>query len=171
MVARTPTSIKRAPRVAFGLNIVPKWRARFDLARMMRRQLSERFGHILLHPGIIFKLSVLGLKMNGEGFLVGIRENKYPGNTARMWEIAINPSRYPVPTKSFPEDEQERYAKDLMLISNEVHAVLARTPGVTRLRWWFVGWDVGNPGVRTPRELPWHVDVPEQGGAESRKMS
>ena len=161
-------SVKKAPRVAFGLEIVPRWKARLDLARMMRRQLSKRFGRILFHPGFISKLSVLGLELNGERFLVGIRENKYPGNTAKMWEIAINPARFPVPTKSFPEDEQERYAKDLIVISNEVHAVLARTPGVTRMRWWFVGWDVGNPGMRTPRELPWREVVSELDGAESR---
>ena len=71
----------------------------------------------------------------------------------------INASRFPEPGKRFPEDEQERYAKDLMVISNEVHAVLAGTPGVTRLRWWFVGWDVSKPGVKSPEELPWHLDV------------
>jgi hypothetical protein len=142
---------KRAPRVAFSLNIVPKWRARIDLARMMSQQLSTRFGHISLHPGYFFRASVLVVNLNLERVLVGVRENRYPGNTARFWEIAINPSRFPAPAKRFPDDEQERYAKDLLVISEEVHAVLTRTPGVAQLRWWFVGWDVGKPGVRRPR--------------------
>jgi hypothetical protein len=73
--------------------------------------------------------------------------------------MSITPSKFPVPGNGFPEVEQERYAKDLMVISNEVHAVLTRTPGVTRLRWWFLGWDVSKPGVRTPAELPWHAQV------------
>jgi hypothetical protein len=164
-------SFKRAPRVGFGLEIVPKWRARVDLARMMTRQLSKRFGHIPLYPGYCFRNSVLVVTLNGEKFHLLVRQNKYPGNAVRMWEIMINPSRFSVLSEGSPEDEQERYAKDLMAISGEVHAVLARTPGITRLRWWFVGWDVNQPGVRTPAELPWRVDAPEQPDAENRKMS
>jgi hypothetical protein len=100
--------------------------------------------------------------LNGEKFIVLVRENKYPGNKVRMWEIMINPYRFPTPSERFPEDEQERYAKDLMTLSDEVHAVLTRTPGITRLRWWFVGWDVTKPGVQTPAELPWHIDALEE---------
>lgn len=162
---------KKAPRVGFGLEIVPKWRARVDLARMMTRQLSKRFGRIPLYPGYFFRNSVLVVTLNGEKFHLLVRQNKYPGNPVRMWEIMINPSRFSVLSERFPEDEQERYAKDLKVISNEVHAVLARTPGITRLRWWFVGWDVNQPGVRTPAELPWRVDAPELPDTETRKMS
>jgi hypothetical protein len=169
--AHAQMSIKNAPRVAFGLQLVPKWRARVDLARLMTRKLSKRFGHIWLHLGLFFKASVLVVHLNGEEFFVVVRENKYSGNTVRMWEIAINPSRFPVPGLNFPEDEQRKYTPDLMVLSHEVHAVLARTPGVTRLRWWLVGWDVKTPGVRTPAELPWHRDVPEPSSAESREMS
>jgi hypothetical protein len=153
-------SIKQAPRVGFGLQIVPKWRARLDLARMMTRQLSKRFGHIPLYLGFFFWNSVLVVSLSGEKFLVVVRENKYSGNAVRMWEISITPSKFPVPAKHFPQNEQEAYAKDLIVISNEVHAVLRRTPGVTRLRWWFVGWDVSKPGVRSPAELPWNAQVP-----------
>lgn len=142
-----------------------------DLARMMSRQLSKRFGRIQLFPGYFFRNSVLVVTLNGEKFQLLVRQNKYPGNPVRMWEIMINPSRFSVLSERFPEDEQERYAKDLMIISNEVHAVLARTPGITRLRWWFVGWDVNQPGVRTPAELPWRVDAPELPDAETHKMS
>lgn len=154
-------SINRTPWVGFDLQIVPKWRARIDLARMMARQLSKRFGRVRLSPGFLFRVSVLVVSLNGEKFLIGIRENKHPGNTVRMWEIWASPSRYPRSSDHFPEDEQERYAKDLMVISNEIHAVLARTPGVTRLRWWFAGWDRMKPAVRTPRELPWDKDSAE----------
>jgi hypothetical protein len=133
-----------------------------DLARMMTRQLSKRFEHVRLYTGwIFFRNSVVEVDLNGEKFIVVIRENKYPGNPARMWEIMINPYRFPIPGKRFREEEQERYANDLRLISNEVHAVLSRTPGVTRLRWWFFGWDISKPGVRTPAELPWRIEGPE----------
>lgn len=164
-------SKKKVPWAGFGLQIVPKWRARIDFARMMTRQLSKRFGRILLAPGFFFRASVLAVDLNGEKFLIGIRENKSLGNPERMWEIWVGPSRFPVPSDHFPEDEQEKYAKDLMIISNEIHAVLTRTPGVTRLRWWFTGWDVTKPGVRDPRELPWNVDVSESSDVESRNIS
>jgi len=164
-------SIKKAPWAGFGLQIVPKWRARIDLARMMTRQLSKRFGRVLLSPGVFFRTSVLAVELNGEKFLIGIRENKTPGKPVRMWELWVGPARFPVPSDHFPEDEQEKYAKDLMIISNEIHAVLTMTSGVTSLRWWFAGWDVTKPGVRTPAELPWQVDVPGVGGIESRKIS
>jgi hypothetical protein len=88
-----------------------------------------------------------------------------------MWEILIHPSRFPEPGKCFPEEDQERYAKDLRLISDEIHAVPARTSGVTRLRWWFFGWNVNKPGLRTPSQLAWRVDAPELTDAERRKTS
>ena len=156
-------SLTRAPRVGFGLQIEPKWRARVDLARMMTRQLSKRFGYVRLYPGYLFRNSVLVVTFNGDKFHVVVRENKYPGNAVRMWDIMINPARFPITSERFPEDEQERYAKDLLVISNEIHAVLNRTPGITRLRWWFLGWETNKPGVRTPAELPWHIDTPELG--------
>lgn len=104
--------------------------------------------------------SVLLVTLNGEKFVVLVREDKYmyPGHKDRMWQILISPYRFRSPAVCFPEDEQERYAKDFMAISKEIHAVLARTPGIARLRWWFVGWDVNQPGVRTPAELPWRLD-------------
>jgi hypothetical protein len=157
-------STKRAPRVGFALNIVPKWRARLDLARMMTRQLSKRFADIRLYPGYLFRNSVLLVTLHGEKFVVLVREDKYkyPGHKDRMWQILISPYKFRSPAAWFPEDEQERYAKDLMAISREVHAVLSRTPTVRRLRWWFVGWDVNQPGARTPAELPWCVDAAER---------
>ena len=114
---------------------------------------------------------MLVVTLNGEQFQLLVRQNKYPGNAVTMWEIMINPSRFSVLSERFPEDEQERYANDLMIISNEVHAVLARTPGITRLRWWFVGWDVNQTGVRTPAELPWRVDAQELADAKAGRMS
>ena len=105
-------SIKKAPWVGFELQIVPKWRARIDLARMMTRQLSNRFGHILLSPGFFFRASVLAVDLDGEKYFVGIRENKNSANSLRMWEIWVGPSRFPVPSDHFPEDEQEKYAKN-----------------------------------------------------------
>jgi hypothetical protein len=152
-------SIKRAPRVAFSLNLVPRWRARVDLAKAMKLQLSKRFGRIQLYPFYLYTVSLVVLTVSGERFLIVVRKMKTSGIWVGTWEISINPWRFPFPARRFPEDEEQRYANDLFVISNEVHAVLARSPGVERLRWWFVGWESGRPGVRTPAELPWHADL------------
>jgi hypothetical protein len=124
----------------------------------MARQLSKRFGHVSVYPGYFLKASVLVVNFNAEKFLLGVRKNKYRGYAVPMWEISINPSRFPTPAKRFPEDEQERYAQDLLVISKELDAVLTRTPGIERLRWWFVGWDIHKAGVRRPVDLPWRLD-------------
>lgn len=111
-------------------------------------------------PRVLFRNSVILVTLNGEKFVALVRQDKfkYPGHKDRMWQILISPYKFRSPAMRFPEDEQERYAKDLLAISKEVHAVLIRTPTVRRLRWWFVGWDMNQPGVRTPAELPWHID-------------
>lgn len=170
--ARKQTGLKKAPRAAFGLKMVPKWRGHIDLARWMTRQLSKRFGRILLsHSVDFFRVSGLSINLNGQRFLVGISRHKAPGDTLIMWQIQINPAQFPVPSKRFPKDEQERYARDLLLISQEIHALLIRAPGVAGLRWFFEGWDVEKPGVRTPAELPWHGEGLEPTGAEHRERS
>jgi hypothetical protein len=170
--ARKQTGVKKAPRVAFGLKIVPKWRGRIDLARWMTRQLSKRFGPILLsHSVDFFRVSGLSINWNGQHFLVGISRNKEPGNTLIIWQVQINPAPFPVPSRRFPEDEQEKYAKGLLLISQEIHALLIKAPGVAGLRWFFEGWDVEKPGVRTPTELPWHGEAPEPTAAEHGERS
>lgn len=166
---------KKAPRAGFGLRIVPKWRARVDLAKWLSRQLSKRFGHIPLYPGYLFRASILVVSLNNEKFHVRVHENKYPGNnpgkTERIWVVGVNPSRFPVLGERFTEDEQEKYAKDLLVISNEIHAALTGTPEVTGLRWWFAGWDFQRPGVPTPAKLPWSLDAAQLGSADGAKIS
>lgn len=165
-------SIKKAPRVTFSLEIVPKWRSRVELARSMRRQLSKRFRHICSSHSIdFFRLSGLAVNLNDEYVLVGIGTYRESRNSMSMWEIAVNPARFPVPSKNFPEHEQKKYAKDLLLVSEEIHAVLIRTPGVAHLRWYFEGWDVRIPGVRTPAELPWRVNDAELDDTENSTTS
>jgi hypothetical protein len=124
----------------------------------MKLQLSKRFGRVQLYPMYLLTVSQLVVTVNAERFIIAIFKMKSSGKWVGTWQISISPYRFPRPAKRYPEDEEERYAKDLSVISNEVHAVLARIPGIERLRWWFVGWESGKPGVRTPRELPWHAD-------------
>lgn len=58
--------------------------------------------------------------------------------------------------------------KDLMLISDVIHTLLADTPRITQLRWFFEGWDNNTPGVPTPADLPWDVEISEVRDAPNR---
>jgi len=54
------------------------------------------------------------------------------------WSISIDPVVGRVPG-NISNEEQRKCARDLMLISEEIHTLFADIPGVTRLRWFFEG--------------------------------
>lgn len=164
-------SIQRVPRVGFGLEQQPARRARREIAGMLERHLSKRFGPVRSFRRYFLPVSLLMLNVNGNNFVASIARERLKGQDDGEWCVAVNPLDYPVPKKNLPEDEERKYARDLMLISDEIQTLLTNTPGVTRLRWFFEGWDVDKPGVRDPAELPWHVDVPELRATQGRKMS
>jgi hypothetical protein len=115
----------------------------------------------------IFPVSLLKITLPAGDFSVGIARRRRKGPNYGTWSISIDPVIGRVPG-NISNEEQRKRAKDLMLISEEIHALLADIPGVTGLRWFFEGWDNKTPGVRTPADLPWHVDIPELRGAQNR---
>jgi hypothetical protein len=112
-------------------------------------------------------LPVTQLMLNAAGseFLVALLHDKHAGQGGGAWLLTINPLDYPVPKRNLPKEAEMKYANGLMLISHEIEGLLTNTPTVTRQRWFFEGWESNKPGVRTPAELPWHVDAPELRGA------
>jgi len=138
---------------------------------MLERHLSARFGPVRSSRLNILSVSQLMLTADGNDFLVAFAREKHKGQDDGAWLLTINPIDYPVPRRNLPKGEEGKYSKGLMLISGEIEALLTNTLAVTRQGWFFEGWEAKKPGVRTPAELPWHVDVPELGGAENRKMS
>jgi hypothetical protein len=164
-------SIQRVPRVGFSLELLPARRAREELAGMLHRHLSKRFGPVRAFRRFLFPVSLLTLNLAEDKYVVAINREKPKNRDQGEWHVAIDPLEYPVPMKNLPKHEERKYARNLMIISDEIHVLLAGTPGVTRLRWFFDGWDARKPGVRTPGELPWYVDVSGLRSAENCKMS
>lgn len=164
-------SIQRVPRVGFSLELLPARRAREELTGMFERHLSRRFGPVRTLRRFIFPVSLLTFNLAEGKYVVAINRETRKNRGHGEWYVAIDPLEYPVPMKNLPADEERKYARNLMVISDEIHALLASTPGVTRLRWFFDGWDARKPGVRTPVELPWYVDIPGLRSAENCKMS
>lgn len=139
---------------------------------MLERHLSARFGPVRSSRfNIVVPVSQLMLAADGNVFLVAFAREKRGRQNDSAWLLTINPLNYPVPLKKLPIDEERKYSKGLMLISGEIEALLTNTPAVAQQGWFFEGWEAKKLGVRTPAELPWHVDVPELSCVERRKSS
>jgi hypothetical protein len=131
---------------------------------MFDGNLSARFGSVWRSPlNFFLPASQLMLTADGKKFVVAFACEKRRVQDDVAWLVAINPADYPVPRRHLPKDVEGTYLKGLMLISDAVEALLTNTLGVTRQGWFFEGWEENSPGVRTPVELPWQVDVPEMG--------
>lgn len=159
-------ALQKVPRVMFSLDLAPVRRARRKLADRLARRLSEKFGTVDVFPRAIFPVAYLKLKVDGLDFGVCIAHRKAQGPGNGEWRVTIDPFDAPAPLANLSRDEQRDCARDLRMrglrmISDEIHAEVTTISGVTRLRWFFRGWDVKKPGVQTPAELPWQVSVPE----------
>jgi hypothetical protein len=133
--------------------------------KMLQQHLAKRFGAIHAFRRFVVPVSLLTFKINGNALVVALKAWKKFGQDE--WYASVDPLEYPKPV-NLPEEGERKYAKDLMLVSEEIHALLSTTTGVTRLRWFFAGWDAKRPGVGTPAKLPWHVDIRELREAQSR---
>ncbi len=153
--------LRLAPRAMFTLDAPPALGARGKLADMFARRLSERFGPIRVVRRVIYPVAFLAFKVGGVDYSVGITRRRHRGPRKGEWYVLIDPLDAASGVTNPTIDEQRTYARDLRLVSDEIHAVLSTAPGVARLRWFFEGWDVEKPGVATPPELPWQAGVPE----------
>lgn len=167
--------LRLAPRAMFTLDLLSACGARGKLADMFAKRLSEQFSPVQVVRRMIYPVSFLLFKVGEIDYSVGITRKRPRGPQKGEWFVRIDPVDAASGIKNSTIDEQRTYARDLRLICDEIHAVLATTPGISRLRWFFEGWDVKKPGVRTPAELPWHADFSESRLAphlsERRSMS
>lgn len=139
----------------FTLDPLPAFGARGKLADMFARRLSDQFGPIQVVRRMIYPVAFLVFKIGGIGYSVGVSRRKPPAPRKGEWYVSIDSIDAASGLTNPTPDEQWAYARDLRLISDEIHAVLSTASAVTRLRWFFEGWDVKKPGIRTPAELPW----------------
>jgi len=149
--------LRLALRAMFTLEPLPALGARGKLADMLARRLSDQFGPIQVVRRMIYPVAFLAFKVAEVDYSVGISRRKPRAPRKGEWYISIDSVDAASGITNPTADEQWAYARDLRLIGHEIHAVLSTAPGVTRLRWFFEGWDVKKPGVRTPAELPWRA--------------
>jgi len=88
----------------------------------------------------------------------------------REWMVLVDPFSGPV-WQVLRHGSEKGYQDVFLAVSNEIHGMLVTIPRITALRWYFKGWDPKKPAVRTPSELPWQVEGPEQGGTENQTLS
>jgi len=83
-------------------------------------------------------------------FTVALSRNRYEKDE---WIILIGPNDVPFPWMrgcSTPE-----YVPQLRQVCGAVHALLAATPGITRIRWYFQGAGYQSDATAMPEELFW----------------
>ncbi len=102
------------------------------------------------------------LPVDGNAFLVALMYQKRAMQGAGAWLLTINPFDYPVPKRELPTHAERKYSQGLRLISEQIEVLLANTLAVTQQAWFFEGWESNKPVVRTPADLPWLTDSPEQ---------
>lgn len=158
-------SIQRLPTVSFSLEL-----QRIKLAKMLEQHLAQAFGPVRLYRRALFLLpvSVLALDLPNGTFAAAISRQK---RFHRDWNVRVRPLEYMSPIRNLPDVEAPRYAKDLRAVSDRLNTLLTNFPGITRLRWYFEGWDPKKPAVLTPAELPWLTDVSGLPGGPSQKTS
>lgn len=166
--------LRLAPRAMFTVDALPALGARGKLADVFARRLSEQFGPIQVIRRVIYPVAFLAFKVGDVDYSVGVTR-RHRGPRKGEWYVLIDPLDAASGVTNPTGDEQRTYARDLRLISDEIHGVLSTAPGVTRLRWFFEGWNVKKPGLQTPSELPWQAGVPEArpaaGASECRSLA
>lgn len=160
-------SMRRLPQAVFNLELLPDRRAYKDLTRMFEQHLSKHLGDVSVFGPWLFLGSTLKVELATGDVFVGIARRTRRGPNYRAWWIDIS-SSFGGALDTSSEDET-KYAKELRLVSDVIHAMLVDNPGVTQLRWFFKGWDNKTPGVPTPADLPWHaLEIPGVRDAANR---
>jgi hypothetical protein len=72
------------------------------------------------------------------------------------WILFVVPSEIPKSWRRLRGRISNAYTQELMLVSREIHALLASAVAVTDIRWYFKAFrSQGKNAVATPDELPW----------------
>lgn len=167
MVDRKARDIRQAPRVAFGFELHPTLPTRQELAALLKEALSKRFASVQArYPFIpyLYRMSMLIVKDNEKEVLVTLFRDRFRRDLPeyqREWRVLVDRFTGPV-WQVLKRDSEQGHENALFAVSKEIHALLVTVPRITRIRWYFKGWDPAQPCVRTPAELPWPATVPEQ---------
>lgn len=166
MVDRKARDIRQAPRVAFGFELHPTLPTRQELAALLKEALSKRFASVQARYPLIphlYRMSMLIVKETDKEVLVTLFRDRFRRDLPeyqREWRILVDRFTGPV-WQVLKQDSEKGHENALFAVSKEIHALLVTVPRITRIRWYFKGWDPAQPCVRTPAELPWSATVPE----------
>jgi hypothetical protein len=162
MEDRLLPGIRQAPRAAFGFELQPGLPTRQELAELLEKGLSKRFGPVKVRYPLlqrVYRMSMLIVTVNDKEVLVTLFRDRFRRDLPeyqREWRLLID--RFTGPVWQVLRHGSERGHEDLLLaVSDEIHKMLVTIPRITRIRWYFKGWDRNKPCVRTPGELPWSV--------------
>lgn len=163
MADRRARAIRKLPRAVFGLELQPAGSVRQELADLLKGALSKRFGLVQVRYPFIqrfYRQSMLILSVNGKDVLVRVLRNESRQEQPeyqREWMVLVDRFSGPV-WQVLKHDSERGYESEFSAVSDEIHELLIKIPGITRLRWYFKGWDPKKPAVQTPAELPWQSD-------------
>lgn len=141
---------KTPPNVCFKAQFAPPMRASNELRRLLETHLGARVGLVqrrwawFLHPW------VADLQAGDRSFTLVLTRNK---NEQDEWIILVGSNE--VPFRWMIGHKAPEYVLQLKLVCREIHALLATTPGITRVRWYFQGSGYPSDAVATPDELSW----------------
>jgi hypothetical protein len=124
-----------------------------ELLRILEGHLSARFGSLQRSRSWFWGPRVLVLQVGQKSItVVWNRKRSKDGE----WILLVGGSDMPRPLDRVRGREPANYAEEIILVSRGIHTLLAATPGITRIRWYFKGI-IGPSGkaVWTPDELPW----------------
>lgn len=152
-------SIRKLPRAWFSSKLPPGRKGRKELAGRLEKHLANCFGPVKVVQPLFLPWSILRFSVSGGHFQITMGPARRPGPVKSAWYVLIDPAaRWP---PKLSNEELKNCAPGLMLISNEIHSLLAGISEITRLRWGFeAGWTKVQT-VRSPAALPWDVDLPD----------
>lgn len=141
------------PHVCFKARFSPPKKAARELRRLLKAGIRSRIG--LLHRRWTWFLpywtSVLEFK--GSSFSVALRSSKHYQDE---WILLVTSND--VPFRWMRGRETPEYVPQLKFVCQQIHALLAATPEISEVRWYFQGPGDPTIPVLTPDELAWDAD-------------
>jgi hypothetical protein len=141
------------PHVCFAADFASGTNAGNELTRILESHLRDRYGSVR-QVGIRIRGSLLHVLHVGRKEIAVV----WYGSRFKDGEWIVVVGRYdlPRPLDRLRGRQSIDYSEELKLVSRGIHALLAATPGIARIRWYFKGiFGPSGKTVLTPDELSW----------------
>lgn len=144
--------IEKAPHACFKAEFPSPSSAREEISRILESHLCARFGAVKRAEFWRWGVRFLDVKVEQKWVWVAWYTNRFMDGE---WILCVAPDLPPL--WDFIRGRQPVvYTEELMLISRDIHALLASVAGISNVWWYFRGFRrQRRRGVWTPDELPW----------------